>query len=115
MAVEIVKLIALDVFASLFLWWLIVDDPRRKRALILLIPGVLLINVFSIGRMSRKRSRLSITLPLVYLCGLSYGTWWLIRDFKWWLMLLLVIPLLLFINSVRRLTVWKDSNQYNEI
>jgi hypothetical protein len=101
--VKIVRFVLLNAVASLFLWWLVLDDPRRKSALLALIPGVLILDVVFIKRMSRTRRGPSISLPIVYACGFVYGIWWLASDFRWWEVPMLIFPLaLLTVSLVRK-------------
>lgn len=92
-AARIVKLIMFNVFGLLFLWWLVIDDPRRKPVLVVLIPVMLLIDVVFIRRLFGKQNGVSISLTFVYICGLAYGAWWATHPVIWWKMLLLVVPL----------------------
>jgi len=103
-ATRIAKLIMFNVFGILFFWWLVIDDPRRKPILVVLIPALLLIDFLLVRRMFGKEAGASISLPIIYLCGLAYGVWWLAHGFVWWKALLLVIPLSLLIMSIQRLT-----------
>jgi hypothetical protein len=100
---RIVKLIMFNLLGCLFLWWLIIDDPRRKPVLVVLIPLMLLIDVVFIRRIFGNRNAAAISLPIIYLCGLAYGAWWATHNFAWWKMQLLIVPLLLLANSVQRL------------
>lgn len=99
----LVKLIMLNVCGCLVLCWLVIDDPRRKPALVVLVPAMLLIDLLFVMRMFGNPKGASVSLPIIYLCGLAYGAWWLAKEFEWWKMLVLVIPLSLLTISVRRL------------
>ncbi len=100
---KMLKLVMFNVFGGLFLWWLVIDEPRRKAALFVLIPCMLLIDVVSVRRMVGQRNGASISLPIIYICGVAYGVWWLVQDFEWWKMFLLVIPFLLLIINIGNL------------
>jgi hypothetical protein len=100
---RIIKLIMFNLLGCLFLWWLIIDDPRRKPTLVVLIPVMLLIDVVFIRRLFEKPSSASISLPIVYCCGSTYGVWWATHPVMWWKMLLLVVPFSFVVISFRRL------------
>jgi hypothetical protein len=101
--VRIIRFISLNIVGGFFLWWLVLDDPRRKPALLVLIPCMLLIDVVFIKRMFRNRMGPTISLPIVYVCGFAYGIWWLAQDFMWWKVPMLAFPLLLLTVSLLRL------------
>lgn len=82
----LVKLIMLNVCGCLVLCWLVIDDPRRKPALVVLVPAMLLIDLLFVMRMFGNPKGASVSLPIIYLCGLAYGAWWLAKEFEWWKM-----------------------------
>ncbi len=92
------KLLLIDLAIGLFLWWLILDNPRRWPFLIVAIPAVLVANLVSIRRTVGNRR--SITLPIIYGCGLFYGICWAIAQFEWWKLILLLVPAALLAKSV---------------
>ena len=75
---RIVKLIMFNLLGCLFLWWLIIDDPRRKPVLVVLIPVMLLIDVVFIRRMFGKWNAASISLPIIYF--LRTCVWGMVGD-----------------------------------
>jgi hypothetical protein len=91
-------LLLFDLTIGLFLWWLILDSPRRWPFLVIVIPAVLIANLVSIRRTLGNRR--SIALPIIYGCGLFYGICLTIAHFEWWKLLVLIVPAILLIKSV---------------
>ena len=99
---RVIKFLMLDLGVGLFFCWLIIDNPRRWPALVVLIPVMLVVNLALVRRMLGNRNAASMSLPAVYFCGLVYGVWWTINDFVWWRVVLLLIPFALLIIKVQR-------------
>jgi hypothetical protein len=64
----IVKMILLNVSFLLMLWVAILEKPERVRALVVLLPIEILLNVVIVVGWRRFRSKVS-TLMLIYICG----------------------------------------------
>lgn len=96
------NLVSFDLIVGLLLAWLIVEDPRRWPILLVLIPLLLYVNAVLVRRAVMRRKTISYALPAIYFCGLVYGIGWTIAGFTWWKLISLAVPLVLFINSLRR-------------
>ncbi len=96
----ILKIVMFDLIAGLFLAWLVIDNPRRAPFLFVAIPFVVCANVAIVWW--KIQSRASITLPAVYFLGLVFGIVWAVRNFEWWKVLLILVPLAFLIRNVQR-------------
>jgi hypothetical protein len=96
----IAKIVMFDVMAGLFLAWLVIDNPRRAPFLFVAIPFVVCANVAIVWW--KVQSRASITLPAVYFFGLVFGIAWTVKEFEWWKVALLLVPLVFLIRNVQR-------------
>jgi hypothetical protein len=101
---RVVKFLMFNVFAGAVLWWLILDDPRRMPILFLFVPCIVLTDVILIRRFFAGKLGTSFSLPVIYLLGFAYGVWWVIQNFAWWKVPLLLVPLLMLLFSLRALS-----------
>jgi hypothetical protein len=92
-------LFVVDLAVGLLFAALIYDNPRRWPVLVVIVPVLLLGNVFSIRRTLENRR--SLALPIIYGCGLVFMICWTIAQFEWWKLLLLIIPGGFFVKHVR--------------
>jgi hypothetical protein len=100
---RILTFVVFNIVWIVLLWALIDDDPRRKPVLFILIPLMLLADVGFLWRIFKLRTNASFTLPIIYLIGLVVGVGWIIYDFEWWKIFVIIFPLIAMIISGRRL------------
>ncbi len=96
----IAKIVLFDLIAGLFLVWMVIDDPRRTPALVVLIPMLACVNIAIAWW--KFRSRASITLPAIYFFGSVGWVVWTAAKFEWWKLPLLLVPLTLLIVNAQR-------------
>ncbi|CAN5679624.1 hypothetical protein BH10ACI4_BH10ACI4_03710 [soil metagenome] len=86
--------------AAICLFWaaLILDDPRRSGALIVLLLLQVATNLLVIG--ITKKLRLS-GLTIVFVLGLAFGIFNTFRTGEWWTLIFIPFSLALIIGSVK--------------
>jgi hypothetical protein len=88
----IVKMVLLNVSFLLMLWLAILEKPERVRALVVLLPIEILLNVVIVVGWRRFRSKVS-TLTLIYICGMIYVLIRAFHNHDWWILWLTPLSL----------------------